>query len=108
MAPRKYNALNWKVLIENDYNICAYPPWAVKIIKLNTMNVSMNCMRYTKNIVTHMIYKPNNPRKDYLKKFIHELNLLYENRGNAFTNSKGCECSELNYFIYNIDSRRSH
>ncbi len=55
-----------------------------------------------------MIYKPNNPRKDYLKKFIHELNLLYENRGNTFTNSKGCECSELNYFIYNIDSRRSH
>ena len=43
-------------------------------------------------------YKPNNPRKDYLKRFIHELNLQYENRGNTFTNSKECECSELDYF----------
>ena len=51
-------------------------------------------------------YKPNNPRKDYLKLCIHELNLQYENRGNTFTNSKGCECSELDYFIYNIDSKR--
>jgi hypothetical protein len=51
-------------------------------------------------------YKPNNPRKDYLNKFIHELNLQYENRGNTFTNSKGCECSELDYFIYNIDSKK--
>ena len=51
-------------------------------------------------------YKPNNPRKDYLKKFIQELNLQYENRGHTFTNSKECECSELDYFIYNIDSQR--
>jgi hypothetical protein len=50
-------------------------------------------------------YKPNNPRNEYLKQFIHELNLQYENRGYIFTNSKGCECSELDYFIYNIDSK---
>ena len=50
-------------------------------------------------------YKPNNPRNEYLKQFIHELNLQYANRGYIFTNSKGCECSELDYFIYNIDSK---
>ena len=50
-------------------------------------------------------YKPNKPRNEYLKQFIHELNLQYENRGYIFTNSKGCECSELDYFIYNIDSK---
>ena len=46
-------------------------------------------------------YKPKNSRKDYLKKFIHELNLQYENQGysiHTFTNSKGCECSELDFF----------
>ena len=51
-------------------------------------------------------YKPNNKRKVYLENFISEFGLQYENIGNTFINSKGCECSEIDYFIYNIPKRR--
>jgi hypothetical protein len=32
--------------------------------------------------------------------------LQYENVGNTFTNSKGCECSEIDYFIHNIPKQQ--
>jgi outer membrane receptor for monomeric catechols len=32
--------------------------------------------------------------------------LQYENVGNTFTNSKGCDCSEIDYFIHNIPQQQ--
>ncbi|VDI81994.1 Hypothetical predicted protein [Mytilus galloprovincialis] len=46
--------------------------------------------------------KPTNQRKEYLKKFINEIELKFDNIGNTFINSKGCECSEIDYFLHNI------
>ena len=51
-------------------------------------------------------HKPNNTRKAYLKKFINEFGLQYENVENTFTNSKGCDCSEIDYFIHNIPQQQ--
>ena len=51
-------------------------------------------------------HKPNNTRKAYLKNFINEFGLQYENVGNTFTNSKGCDCSEIDYFIHNIPQQQ--
>jgi hypothetical protein len=47
-------------------------------------------------------HKPNNTRKAYLQNFINEFGLQYENVRNTFTNSMGCECSEIDYFIQHI------
>jgi endonuclease/exonuclease/phosphatase family metal-dependent hydrolase len=49
---------------------------------------------------------PNNTRKAYLKNLINEFGLQYENVGNTFTNSKGWECSEIDYFIHNIPQQQ--
>jgi hypothetical protein len=39
--------------------------------------------------------------KGLFNKFHQRVWLQYENVGNTFTNSKGCECSEIDYFIPN-------
>ncbi|CAC5421538.1 unnamed protein product [Mytilus coruscus] len=46
--------------------------------------------------------KPTNQRKEYLKKLINETELKFDNIGNTFVNSKGCECSEIDYFLHNL------
>ena len=51
-ATEKIQSIELEGFDRNMIIISVYlPAWAVTIIKLNTMNVSMNCMRYTKNIV---------------------------------------------------------
>ena len=46
--------------------------------------------------------KANNTRKAYLTEFIKDFNLVYENSGYTFTNSRGVECSEIDYFLHKI------
>ena len=44
--------------------------------------------------------------KGLFKKFHQRVWVQYENVGNTFTNSKGCECSEIDYFIHNIPQQQ--
>ena len=46
-------------------------------------------------------------RSRYLYKFITECHLEFTTEGNTFTNSIGRECSEIDYFLYNKNSRRN-
>ena len=44
----------------------------------------------------------NSKRNRYLRQFISECHLYYENAGKTFTKANGVECSELDYFLHNV------
>ena len=53
-------------------------------------------------------YNRRNKRKDYLQQFILELGLTYTNCGKTFLRPNGEECSELDYFLWKMDSQASN